>query len=223
MSAQEIPEPAARPAAQTAPTAEAGAGPQLGEGGPAEPNDGVRQPAATDSLEELQQRVAELDDRWRRAVADLDNTRKRHVRESEQQRWQERARVAAAWLPVLDSLDMALDHAAADPTSVVEGVRAVREQALNVLSGLGYPRREDVGETFDPNRHEAVATTSHSGAAPGTVIQVMRPGYGEGERQLRPAAVVVAAAPSVERTPVSGETHTSARSNPSHRGAAGRQ
>ncbi|ONI87667.1 nucleotide exchange factor GrpE [Saccharothrix sp. ALI-22-I] len=139
--------------------------------------------------------VARLEDRWRRTAAELDNLRKRVARDTERQRWDERGRVTAAWLPVVDNLDLALRHADADPDSVVQGVRAVREQALTVLAGLGFPRRDDVGAKFDPARHEAVSTTADVEAEPGTVVAVLRPGYGEGERQLRAAAVVVAARP----------------------------
>src|SRR6476661_8041759 len=106
----------------------------------------------------------------------------------------ERARVAAAFLPVLDTIDMALAHAGADPNAIVAGVRAVRDQALDVLSGLGYPRQDDVGVPFDPLRHEVVAVVSpeEAGQPAGAVAAVLRPGYGEPERQLRPAAVTVA-------------------------------
>jgi molecular chaperone GrpE len=147
-------------------------------------------------MTQLALRVAELEDQWRRALADLDNVRKRAARDMDQQRTQERARVAAAWLPVVDNLELALAHAAADPGAIVGGVQAVRDQALAVLAGLGFPRRDDVGAPFDPARHEAVAAAPDGQSTPGTVIQVVRPGYGEGERQLRPAAVVVATAPS---------------------------
>lgn len=143
-------------------------------------------------IAELRAQVAQLEDRWRRAVAELDNLRKRVAGESERQRAAERARVAAEWLPVLDNLDLALEHASADPGAIVEGVRAVREQALGVLARLGFPRRDDEGLTFDPARHEAVAAIPTPDAPAGTVVRVIRPGYGEEERQLRPASVVVA-------------------------------
>jgi molecular chaperone GrpE len=118
--------------------------------------------------------------------------RKRHAREVEQLRREERARVAREWLPVLDSLDRALEHAGSDPGAVIAGVRAVRDQALDVLARLGYPRREDLGQPFDPARHDAVGTRQPADAPPGTVVEVVRPGYGDGEHQLRPALVVVA-------------------------------
>jgi molecular chaperone GrpE len=67
-----------------------------------------------------------------------------------------------------------------------------REQALAALARLGYPRHEEVGVPFDPARHEAVKIVEDAEAASGTVVQVLRPGYGQGERWLRPAAVAVA-------------------------------
>jgi molecular chaperone GrpE len=145
-----------------------------------------------DEIEELRAQLAEMEDRWRRALADFDNLRKRVARESLQQRDDERARVAARWLPVLDNLELALQHAGADPAAIVAGVQAVRDQALAVLADLGYPRRADENEPFDPSRHEAVAVLPDTNYPPGTIVHVIRPGYGTDERQLRPASVVVA-------------------------------
>jgi len=135
-------------------------------------------------------RVAE--DGWRRALADLDNLRKRHTRELTGQAAAERARTAAAFLPVIDNLELALSHAGADPGAIVEGVRAVRDQAVNVLERLGYPRHAETGVPFDPAKHEVVGVVQEPDADPNTVVQVLRPGYGDAERQLRPAAVTVA-------------------------------
>jgi molecular chaperone GrpE len=139
-----------------------------------------------------QAQIEELEDRWRRAVADLDNYRKRVSRDADRLRLAERARVATEWLPVLDNLELALQHAESDPGAIIEGVRAVREQALAVLNRLGYPRREDIGKPFNPALHEAVATVEDRNMPAGTVVEVVRPGYGTDETLLRPAAVVVA-------------------------------
>jgi molecular chaperone GrpE len=144
------------------------------------------------SIADLRDQVAQLTDQWKRALADQDNLRKRVARESALQRSDERARVAAQWLPVLDNLDLALEHGGSDPASIVQGIQAVRDQALTILAGLGYPRRADVGAEFDPARHEAVAGMPDPNATPGTVLHVVRPGYGDDEHQLRPASVVVA-------------------------------
>lgn len=140
----------------------------------------------------LATKVAELEDRWRRALADLDNHRKRAARDAERLRAEERAGTAAAWLPVLDDLERALAHADAEPDTVLKGIQAVREHALDVLTRLGYPRRGASGELFDPTRHEAVGTESAADVPEGTITQVVRPGYGDGANQLRPALVVVA-------------------------------
>jgi molecular chaperone GrpE len=154
----------------------------------------ARQAPPSDSSEGSAQKGIDFEDRWRRAVADLDNVRKRQSRDLVRERGAERARVAAAFLPVLDTIDMALAHAEADPNTIVAGVQAALDQALGVLSGLGYPRQDDVGVPFDPLRHEVVAVVSpeESGQPAGAVAAVLRPGYGEPERQLRPAAVTVA-------------------------------
>ncbi|MBV9012440.1 MAG: nucleotide exchange factor GrpE [Pseudonocardiales bacterium] len=140
-----------------------------------------------------QDAVAVVKDRLRRVLADLDNLRKRYARELERQREAEVSRVAGAWLPVLDNLDRALSHADTDPSAIIEGVRAVRDQALAVLASLGFSRYDEVGVPFDPARHEVVNVVDDPEAEPGTVVQVLRPGYGTAERQLRPGAVTVAA------------------------------
>jgi molecular chaperone GrpE len=137
--------------------------------------------------------VAELEDRWRRALADLDNLRKRYSRELMREREAEREKVTAAFLPVLDNIDRALEHAGADPKSIVEGIKALRDQALAVVAGLGFRREDAVGVPFDPTQHEVVGVVDPDGSevAPGAVAQVLRPGYGAPGRQLRPAAVTV--------------------------------
>jgi molecular chaperone GrpE len=157
----------------------------------------VEEPRGTGETEDAARtdeadRIAELEDRWRRALADLDNYRKRAARALDEGRAEERARASAAWLPVLDDLERALEHAEAEPDAVIQGVRVVLDHARQVIERLGYPRRDDEGEPFDPARHEAVSAVAGSGAPDGTVVQVVRPGYGEGPAQLRPAQVVVA-------------------------------
>ncbi|MFJ9376137.1 nucleotide exchange factor GrpE [Streptomyces sp. NPDC101455] len=171
--------PRGDPAQSAQPTEEAEPGPDAATGA-----------AAPDDAHAAALR--EVEDRWRRALADLDNLRKRHVRELEREVAAERARTAAAFLPVIDNLELALSHANADPGAIVEGVRAVRDQAVNVLERLGYPRHAESGAPFDPARHEVVGVVQDPDADPNTVVQVLRPGYGEAERQLRPAAVTVA-------------------------------
>lgn len=135
--------------------------------------------------------LAKLEDRWRRAVADLDNLRKRYARELDRERQAEGSRVAAAWLPIVDNLERAIAHAGDQSDAVLDGVRSILGQALQVLEQLGYPRDAESGVPFDPQRHEVVGVVEHGDSPPGTVVEVLRPGYGQGSSQLRPASVVV--------------------------------
>ncbi|WP_184439723.1 nucleotide exchange factor GrpE [Mycobacterium sp. AZCC_0083] len=135
--------------------------------------------------------LAKLEDRWRRAVADLDNLRKRYARELDRERTTERSRVAGAWLPIVDNLERAISHAGDQSDAVLDGLRGILEQALQVLEQFGYPRDAQAGVPFDPERHEVVGVVDQPDTTPGTVVEVVRPGYGDGSRQLRPAAVVV--------------------------------
>jgi molecular chaperone GrpE len=121
-------EPRTRPADQ----GEEGAA-RFGAGGP-DPGRRPEQAGATE--DDSAARVSELEDRWRRALADLDNYRKRTARALEEERVGERARTSAEWLPVLDNLERALEHAEAEPGTVIEGVRSVLAQAQDVMGRL---------------------------------------------------------------------------------------
>jgi molecular chaperone GrpE len=145
----------------------------------------------TDTGEPPDVELARIEDRWRRAAADLDNLRKRFAREVSREREAERSRVARAWLPVLDNIELALGHAEGEWSALIEGIHAVRDQAVEVLAWLGYPRHDEAGVPFNPQWHEVVGVVDAPDVPPGTVVRVVRPGYGEGERLLRPASVMV--------------------------------
>ena len=155
--------------------------------------DAVTAPAGTPAPDEPGV-VELLEDRWRRAVADLDNTRKRYERQLTEQARTQRATTAAAFLPVLDNLELALRHADADPAAIVSGVVAVHAQTVNVLSSLGLQRVDPAGERFDPARHEAARVVpADDKNPPGTVVEVLRPGFADTDGTLvRPAVVTVA-------------------------------
>jgi molecular chaperone GrpE len=144
------------------------------------------------AVADLEARLAEASDLRLRALADADNARKRCADQVRRAAAGARAEVASQWLPVLDNLERALAHAQADPGSIIEGIEHVRRQALDVLAKLGFSRRDDMGAMFDPARHDAVASRPVADAAPGTVVEVLQPAYGDGDHQLRPARVIVA-------------------------------
>ncbi|MDQ1525684.1 MAG: molecular chaperone GrpE [Microbacteriaceae bacterium] len=93
---------------------------------------------------------------------------------------------------MLDNLELALAHADADPAAIIEGIRAVLDQAVAVLARLGYERHAQAGVPFDPSAHEVVSVVDDPQGPAGTVVQVVRPGYGDADKELRPAAVAVA-------------------------------
>ncbi|MER7003630.1 nucleotide exchange factor GrpE [Dactylosporangium sp. NPDC000555] len=158
--------------------------------GPTEPPEagGPERAEAAAELEELR-------DRWQRAAADADNARKRCDRLIAERTAAERLRVTTAWLPVLDHLDLALRHAEADPQSIVQGVAHVRQDAQSALARLGFEPIGAEGEPFDPARHEAAEAVEDPRVPPGTVVRVVRPGYGGPGGLLRPAIVAVARPP----------------------------
>ena len=149
--------------------------------------------AASERLAALEAEHQSVQDKLLRARADLENTRRRHTLELERAR---EAGLDAALLPVLavyDDLGRALQAAeGADPASIVPGVRGVRESLERTLEGIGVHRVGDVGEPFDPARHEALAVVpAGDGRAPGAIAEVFEAGFVRGERLVRPARVVV--------------------------------
>jgi molecular chaperone GrpE len=162
----------------------------------AEPNGEPINAATDDAAQPEDPALAEVRERAQRAIADADNARKRAERTLAERVTAERQRVAAAWLPVLDNLDLALRHAGADPEAIMQGVAQVRGQAGDILAGLGFGPVGAVGEPFDPTRHEAAEAVEEPGVPAGTIVRVIRPGYGGDTLLLRPAVVAVARAGS---------------------------
>lgn len=148
-------------------------------------------PGSDAGAEEVDERVRDLQNQLRYALADLDNLRKRYAREVARERAAERERAAQLWLPVLDHLDLALSHLDGE-SPMRAGIESIRAAALDAIAQLGFPRFDDIGAAFDPERHEAVSTVP-APDAPNTIIAALRPGYGA-DVVVRPASVVVAQA-----------------------------
>jgi molecular chaperone GrpE len=148
-------------------------------------------PAGADS--DLAAEVARLEDRYKRALADLDNFRKRSARELERRIGEATDTLIRDWLEVADSVDRALVGAGDSP--LAEGLRAVRAQIDATLARAGVHRVGAPGERFDPERHDAVDMRVTDEADDLTVLEVTRAGYVRGNQVLRPAQVVVARRP----------------------------
>ncbi len=172
---------------------------------PPDANGSASEPAP-DPLALLETKIAQLEkekkdnyDRYLRAAADLENTRKRTKREIEDAKSDAKNRVLKEMLPVVDNLERAIEHAGGggelDPVlkPIVEGVQLVLRQFVTAFERLDITPVEAANQPFDPNLHEAISQVE-SDVAPGTVIQVLQRGYKIGDRLLRPALVVVAKA-----------------------------
>jgi len=156
--------------------------------------------AAVDELAAQKAEVERFRDLYLRERAETENYKKRVQRDHA-----EAVRYAAAHLTrdlagVLDNLERAISHAESggDGQPLVEGVRLVLRDALDVLARHGITRIEAAGEVFDPNRHEAIATVHTPEHAPNQVVEQFQPGYALHGRVVRPAKVSVSAKPPVE-------------------------
>jgi molecular chaperone GrpE len=142
---------------------------------------------------ELEAEVARLDDRFKRARADLDNYRKRTAKDVERRIAEGTDALLADWLDVADSVQRALTMDAGG--AMTDGLRAVGEQIEATLARRQVARLGEVGEPFDPELHEAVAVAPSTDRPDGTVVEVIRSGYARDGRVLRPAMVAVAQRP----------------------------
>lgn len=140
-----------------------------------------------DVVEELKTRLAAIEDRYRRALADLDNYRKRMERELERRVGEAGNAVTREWLEAVDSVERALRL---DPDDA--GLHAVLHQMEGILTRRGITRVDGVGARFDPRKHEAIATVPASDTADQTVVDVARSGFERDGSVIRPAQVVVA-------------------------------
>jgi molecular chaperone GrpE len=135
-------------------------------------------------------------DKWLRAVAELDNVRKRARRDVGVAESRGIAKLARELLPALDNFERALAAAEAQPENrdhhLTDGIRYVQAELLAALARVGIEPDSPKGERFDPHRHEAVAQQPVDGAEPGTIVEVYSAGYTYGGDVLRPAKVVVA-------------------------------
>jgi len=169
--------------------------------GRAEQTDGaaVRDGAAEAALEALQLRaeLAELKDRWMRTQADLENYKRRAVREKQDALRFGSENLLKDLLPVIDNLHRALAHAkqGREDDPILTGVDLVLRGFDEVLERHGVKVVPARGTPFDPNRHEAISHVE-SDAPANTVIDEHQRGYVLHDRLLRPALVTVGKGPT---------------------------
>lgn len=154
-----------------------------------------------EAAEERTERAADaalFQDRWLRAEADLQNLRRRAVKEREETRRNTEESVLLDVITLLDDLERALEAARAQgaEASWLEGVELVASRMRDVLARRGVETMDPVGQPFDPTFHEAMLEVpAAEGQRPGDVAQVVLKGYRAGGRALRAARVVVVREP----------------------------
>jgi molecular chaperone GrpE len=148
--------------------------------------------------------LAQEAERWKdmayRSQAELDNFRKRSVREAQETRAYANADLLRALFPILDNFDMGLEAARAESekSMIFMGMSMVSRQLQDFLRESGVQEIEAQGKAFDPNLHEAVAQEASAEDAEGTISRVTRRGYKLKDRLLRAASVIVSSGPAAQ-------------------------
>ena len=144
-------------------------------------------------LEEAYGKRDELQNKYLRAAAELDNLRKRSVRDREEIASRTRANIIGDLLPAVDAFRLGLQDAQnrEEAKSVVEGFAMVMTQMESILGEHGLSLVDATGQPFDTSLHEAVSHEASEDIEEGHVIYTVRTGYKLGDRLLRPAAVVI--------------------------------
>jgi molecular chaperone GrpE len=142
-------------------------------------------------------KLKEEHDRLLRGAADLENLRKRAVKEKEEVQKFGQERLLRDFLPVIDNLDRALEHAAtaADFESFKKGVAMTRKLFEDTLGKQGVKGFTAVGQPFDPRLHEAMQQVESTTVPPNQVVSELVRGYTLNDRLMRPALVAVSKAP----------------------------
>jgi molecular chaperone GrpE len=151
---------------------------------------GLESALATAQAEAQANRDAQL-----RALAELENVRKRAQRDIESAHRFALERFAGELLPVRDSLELALQAGATDPKALLAGIEATVKLLGKALEKVGIARIDPAGASFDPALHEAVLAQPSAEVPEGSVLQVLQSGYQLNGRLLRPARVIVSRAP----------------------------
>jgi molecular chaperone GrpE len=163
---------------------------------PVQPDAAAAAPKASTSLD---RELADMKDRLLRALADMENMRKRTDREVADARAYGISSFARDILGVADNMHRAMQalddelRSKADDAmkALLDGVELTERELMNVLEKHGVKRLDPQGQKFDPNRHQAMFEMEDPSVPSGTVVQVMQAGYTIGERVLRPALVAV--------------------------------
>jgi molecular chaperone GrpE len=174
--------------------------------GPAQAPEAVAEPTEKrirrleEQLAEARQRAEETNEKYLRALADLENVRRRARQERAEAMRAGESAILLEVLPVLDNFSRAMEAAqgANDAQALVAGVKMIHDQLLQALERKGVKPIEAEGEPFDPTYHDAVGKIETTERPEGVVAVEIQKGYKLGDRVLRPSRVMVAVRPAPE-------------------------
>ena len=168
--------------------------------------DAAEPAVATDEVSALQQQLSaaeaaaqEEKDRALRIAAEMENLRRRAAQDVEKAHKFALEKFTGELLPVIDSLERALELADRNNETLkpmMEGVELTLRAMLTTVGKFGVEQVNPMGDAFDPNRHQAISMVENGNVAPNSVMAVMQKGYELNGRVIRPAMVMVARAPS---------------------------
>ena len=145
-----------------------------------------------EQLEAKEAKAKENYDLYLRAMAEMDNLRKRTAREKADTIKYGKEEIIKDILPFLDSMDRALEHAdTSDARTFIDGIRLMQDQLLCCLQKHGVERIESMGEDFDPNLHEALMLLDSADHRDNQIVSEMEKGYLLNGRLIRPSRVCV--------------------------------
>lgn len=188
------------PAAGREPAAVPAGGPEESAGAAAAADAGAQTapPDAPGEAAELRRERDELRDRWLRAVAELDNFRKRTRKELEDARVYALAGLLRDLLEVLDNFERAtismreMGGGEGELENLKSGVQLIHQRFRDLLLAQGLERIDAAGAEFDPSLHEAILQVEQEGVPSGRITEVVQPGYKLKDLVIRPCRVIVA-------------------------------
>jgi len=173
------------------PEGEAQTAPAAGETGP----EGAAGEGVEDErVAQLEADLAAMKDRYLRALADMENVRRRTEREKEDAHRYANEKLLSELLPVLDNFARAMEAAEQSSSfdALKDGINATRRQLQDTLTRAGLQQIQAAGQPFDPNLHEAIMQVEpREGQGPHEVAEELRAGYKLNDRVLRPTLVKV--------------------------------
>jgi molecular chaperone GrpE len=151
-------------------------------------------------LEEKEEQVKTLQEKMLYFQAEFENFKRLKMKEKQETLKYGNEALIKEFIPVVDNLEMALDHASKtdDSKGVLEGVQLTLNEFLKVLEKSGITRIDAVGKAFDPNLHEAVYQEERVDVEPDMVISEFQKGYLLNERLIRPSRVVLSKKPEIQ-------------------------